>query len=155
MINLRKNYSWLVTLLCESSDIILALTEIKECLKIFRKQLLATFYLIKKFYHAKNKNKKLVIFLIKSTHKEFIFLLKTKIWKIILDDKKIFSIKEILWHKKCFSFFLLRQCLVVVNMKNSWLFFILFRTKNEVHTQSCAKKKERQKINNSYWNREW
>ena len=67
--------------LCESSDIMLALPKSKECLKKIRTQLLATFYLIKKIYHAKNKNEKLVIFLINSTQKDLISLLKTKICK--------------------------------------------------------------------------
>ena len=67
--------------LCESSDIMLALPKLKESLKKFRKQLLPTFYLIKKKYRAKNKNEKLVIFLINSTQEDLISLLKTKICK--------------------------------------------------------------------------
>ena len=70
--------------LCESSDIMLALPKIKEYLKKFRKQLLlATFYLIKKIYRAKNKKEKLVIFWINNTEKDIISLLKTKICKKI------------------------------------------------------------------------
>ena len=42
MINLRKNVM-LDWPLCESSDIMLALPKLKECLKKIRKQLLATF----------------------------------------------------------------------------------------------------------------
>ena len=71
MINLRKNVM-LDWPLCESFDIMLALPKLKECLKKIRKQLLATFYLIKKIYRAKNKNEKLVIFLISSTQKDLI-----------------------------------------------------------------------------------
>ena len=59
----------------------LALPKLKESLKKFRKQLLPTFYLIKKKYRAKNKNEKLVIFLINSTQEDLISLLKTKICK--------------------------------------------------------------------------
>ena len=67
--------------LCESSDIVLVLPKLKECLKKFRKQLVATFYLIKKICRAKNKNEKPVKFLINSTQKDLIYLLKTKICK--------------------------------------------------------------------------
>ena len=67
--------------LCESSDIMLVLLKSKECLKKFRKQLVVTFYLIKKICRAKNKNKKPVKFLINSTQKDLIYLLKTKICK--------------------------------------------------------------------------
>ena len=41
----------------ESSDM-LALPKLKECLKKFRKQLLAKFYLIKKIYRVKKKKQK-------------------------------------------------------------------------------------------------
>ena len=62
------------------------------------------FYLIKKNYRAQNKNEKLVIFLINCTQKDLISLLKTKICtQKILDDKKIFSIKNILAHKKIYN----------------------------------------------------
>ena len=81
----------------------LALTKLKESLKKFRKQLLATFYLIKKVYHAKNKNEKLVTFLISSTQKDLISLLKTKICKKnFLMTKKYLAWKNILAQKKNF-----------------------------------------------------
>ena len=56
----------------------LTLPKLKECFKKFRKQLLATFYLIKKIYGARNKNEKLQI---NSTQKDLISSLKTKICK--------------------------------------------------------------------------
>ena len=51
MINLRKKIilDWP---LCESCHIMLALPKLKEYLKKFRKQLLATFHLIKKIYNS-------------------------------------------------------------------------------------------------------
>ena len=57
----------------------LALPKLKECLKKVRKQLVTTFYLIKKIYRAKNKNEIFYKFLINSTQKDLISLLKTKI----------------------------------------------------------------------------
>ena len=102
MINLRKK-NILDWPLCESSDIMLALGKLKECLKKFRKQLLATFYLVKKIYCAKNKNEKLVIFLINTTQKTLFLCSRLKFAKKISDDKKIFSIKKYFGTKNFFN----------------------------------------------------
>ena len=65
--------------------------------------LLAMFYLIKKIYCAKNKNKKLVISLINSTQKGLVSLFKIKIFKKkILDEKKNFGRKTFFGAKKVF-----------------------------------------------------
>ena len=66
--------------------------------------LLAMFYLIKKIYCAKNKNKKLVISLINSTQKGLISLFKIKIFeKKFLTKKKILAEKHFLVQKKFFN----------------------------------------------------
>lgn len=67
--------------LCVSPDITQALPKLRITLKKSKKQFLSTFYLIKKAYHAKNKNQTFILSLISNTQKDLISLFKSKICK--------------------------------------------------------------------------